>query len=351
MAVGGAVGGLLCSIVAPLLFNRALEYPLALMAAAMMIAVYVYARPAGAHPAGKIAYFLPLILLVVFQSSGEKLPLETVWEGRSFYGTLSVRDETSVGSNRAVHRIRHFHHGNTVHGRELVSAAKTPPDPLAYYSVFSGIGLYLQACGREEADALKVGLIGLGVGSLASYGRIGDAYTFYEIDPLVARMAADPKLFTFLSESPARVETVVGDARIQLARELEQGSRQYDVLVADAFSSDAIPMHLLTREAFQLYRAHLAEDGVIAVHISNRYFDFVPLMKAMADSLGLALTVYHSETAGLCMASDWAFLSKAPVTFPASPHGHVVDTSAIAPGALWTDDFHSLVGMLKTSTR
>ncbi len=347
MAIGGAIGGLLGSIIAPLVFHEALEYPVALVGATVMIAAHTYINRSHLHPASRMAYVLPAVATVFLLSGTHNAALETIWKGRSFYSILAIRDEMSVSPDGRKHHIRHFYHGNTVHGRELVSGRASPPEPLAYYARISGIGRYIEARNAAHPGSQKVGLIGLGVGALAAYGRSGDTYTFYEIDPLVLSVASNPDWFGFLSESPATIEQVVGDARIQLARERDSGARAYDLIVADAFSSDAIPMHLLTLEAFELYRAHLADGGVIAVHISNRYFDFKPLMKAMAEALGLTLTLYQSDTAGLCLAADWAFLSDAPLVFAPHAHGRVIDSTPIPPARLWTDDFHSLLRLAK----
>jgi hypothetical protein len=190
-----------------------------------------------------------------------------------------------------------------------------------------------------------VGLIGLGSGALAAYGRPGDRYTFFEIDPAVAHIASDPSLFTYLSDSEASTEIVLGDGRLSLAR----SDATFDLLVLDAFSSDAIPVHLLTREAFQEYLRH---TGVIAIHVSNRYFDLAPVIHRLADDLGLTgrwrldPSSPELEAAGR-WSSQWVALATEPAALrhltPELGWGDLPP----AEGRLWTDDYSDLLGALQ----
>jgi hypothetical protein len=182
-----------------------------------------------------------------------------------------------------------FLSGTTVHGRQSFSPA--PDDtPLSYYHPTGPIGQYFRST-AADARPHAVAVIGLGAGALASYGRAGDSFTFYEIDPAVVGIASDPALFTFLRDSRAAVSTVVGDGRLALAATTER----YDTIVLDAFSSDAIPVHLITREAVDLYTHRLAAGGVLAFHISNRYLDLAPILARISSDLGLEAR-YRGDT-------------------------------------------------------
>jgi hypothetical protein len=232
-------------------------------------------------------------------------------------------------------------HGNTVHGYQLL-AEDDKETPTTYYSTNSGVGLILQHF-RPDAP-IRVGAVGLGAGTIAAYGRPGDLYRFYEINPLVIDMAR--RYFTFIDDSEATIEMVLGDARLSLER---QSPQQYDVLVLDAFSGDTIPVHLLTREAMEIYLRQIAEDGVIAVHISNRHVNLIPVVIELAEHFDLPSVLIRQAQADRFRStpSDWmlltrnqAFLeldairsaSSYPERWPAFP--------------LWTDQYNNLLRIL-----
>jgi spermidine synthase len=204
------------------------------------------------------------------------------------------------------------------------------------------VGLLL----RSRPAPQKVGVIGLGVGTLAAYVKPGDRYRFYEISPNVAAIAEGAGgYFTYLTDAPTKVEVVLGDARTSLEREPPNG---YDVFVLDAFSGDSVPTHLLTKEAFELYRAHLVPDGVLALHITNRYLQLLPVVAQLADELKLRSLVVNVDEAGeWSRASLWVLLSKseAAVKLEVPPD----DTFALDEfrGPLWTDQFTSLWGLVQ----
>ena len=247
---------------------------------------------------------------------------------------------------------------NTVRNGLRPNFASTPT---TYYAQNSGVGLALQYCCFEAGAEIRtprrknVGIIGLGAGTLAAYGNSGDQFTFYEINPGVEPIARN--LFTYIRDSAAQVKVLEGDARITLEN---QPSQQYDVLVVDAFSGDAIPLHLLTREAIALYCRHLAPGGVLAFHVSNQYLDLAPEVALLAASQGLRAVSVQSlpnEQKG-AFASSWilvtnnlAFLDQPEIAKVAKPIVRRTRSSSSARVRLWTDDFSSLLPILRWSRR
>lgn len=232
--------------------------------------------------------------------------------------------------------------GTTDHGLQFLSPSLRRK-PTSYYSEKSGIGIALKAI--QKRGSLRVGFVGLGAGTLACYGRAGDQFTFYEINPLDERIASEE--FTFLRDSPAKVTIVTGDARLSLER---QPNQQYDALVLDAFSSDSIPVHLLTREAFALYFRQLKGDAVLAVHISNQYLNLQPVVETAALEMGKEAILVNNEDDhphGIYAAS-WILLGD-----PRGFYGQseIESAGAILPSAPqkrpWTDDYTSIWGLLK----
>lgn len=378
VAAGGALGGLLNGVIAPLAFNWVWEYPLAVVAAALLgighslpvsrliarryhpafvilvegclgllaavfagwalarqgggvlltVAVVVIAlvigwlvsrRPVSAALAVAVLVVLPAVL-------GDPVILRE----RSFYGSYTVREADGV---------RTFTHGTTLHGEQALGDSALTP--LSYYAKSGPVGSMFETVEDPES----IGVVGLGVGTLAAYGRPGQSMTFFEIDPLVVSVATDPNLFTFLSESKADIGHVVGDGRLTLA---ERPPGSLDVLVLDAFSSDAIPVHLLTAEAFDGYARVLREGGLLMVHISNRVFDLEPVVAAGADRLGWQAAV---------AVDDGSVESgKVPTRYVALSSDTDVIDRLIAHDAMWrlptdrrvrwTDDFASVLRVL-----
>jgi SAM-dependent methyltransferase len=245
---------------------------------------------------------------------------------RNFYGSLRVED---VGA------VRSLLNGNIVHGRELLSPSATE-EPISYYNPESGIGIALTELGKE--GPLKVGTIGLGAGMIAAYARAGDTYRFYEINPAVPEIATS--YFHYVPTCKAGCDITLGDARLSLER---QAPQEFDLLAIDAFSSDAIPIHMLTREAFALYWRHLKPNGVLAVHVSNLYLELGPIVALAAQADGKTVRVLDSQGYGeefdsaswVLVTADPAFFDR-PAFFSATP-------IAIPPGLRpWTDDYSNI---------
>jgi hypothetical protein len=233
--------------------------------------------------------------------------------------------------------------GTIVHGVQLLGSTRSDT-PTAYYTPTSGIGRVLTLLGHHKRP-LRVGVIGLGAGTLATYGRTGDTFRFYEINPQVVAIARDQ--FTFLGSSGATVEIVLGDARLALEREAPQ---RFDVLAIDAFSSDAIPVHLLTLQALSLYRTHLCPGGVIAIHVTNKFLDLVPVVLDLAAAEKLEAIVIHDPEGSLEWAfeSTWVLLAGEGGLLEKTELRQAAEPGRAPPGRrLWTDDFSALVGLFK----
>ena len=259
----------------------------------------------------------------------------TLEVSRNFFGTLRVT-RTADGYLNLVH-------GTTQHGRQKIDDADRPA-PRMYYHRKGPLGRLFAALPPERRQ--RVGVVGLGCGAMAAYADAGQTWTFFEIDPDVVRLAQDERYFTFLARCPASWSIVVGDARRQLVRSADAS---FDLLVLDAFSSDAIPAHLLTREAFALYRAKLAPGGVLAFHVSNRYLDLPPLLARLAAEANLLArydedtAVSDAEKADGKAPSAWVFLSADAFGSGRYPWRVLKP----APGPIWADDFSNLLALWK----
>ncbi|HCF56827.1 MAG TPA: ferrichrome ABC transporter permease [Myxococcales bacterium] len=359
LALGGALGGVLVGLVAPRVFKGLWELHLGLGGTWLLVLV-APARDRGSALWGRHGRLArwglasAVIGLLGFLALNAGEPLEGArWSGRSFYGRLAV---TEVGGSGEQRRFE-LRHGPVVHGLQF---AEGPRRALAttYYGPDSGVGLALRRHPRRlEGAPLRVGVVGLGVGTLAAYGRPGDRFRFYEINPEVIRLArGDGGFFGFLAESAATIEVVEGDARISLERELRAGEEaDLDLLVLDAFSSDSIPVHLLTREALASYLARLAPGGVIAVHVSNLFLDLSPVVARLAAAFGLSVAIVESnpppsaDEAEAQFSSEWMLLSRSPLSEP-----ELAAASRPArerPGRGWTDDFSNLFETVVFSRR
>jgi hypothetical protein len=259
---------------------------------------------------------------------------------RNFYGVLRVRDIAADADDTAVRRLIH---GTINHGTQLLDAARRD-EPTSYYGPFSGLG---RAMGDlQQRGPVRVAVIGLGAGVTASFCRSGDVFRFYEINPLALSIAST--WFTFLRDCKADHQVLLGDARLTLEA---QPSQQYDLMAIDAFTSDAIPVHLLTREAFALYFRHLKPTGILAVHVSNRYLDLVPVVSRNARDLGkTAVDVDdEDEEADYFSDSDWVLVSGDAAIF----HDAAFKSSSVQPARFranlrpWTDDYSNLFQILK----
>jgi len=256
---------------------------------------------------------------------------------RNFYGVLSVANSRDAKTGEP---MRNLVHGRIVHGSQFQEFG-TKNRPTTYYTEDSGVGLALRNHKAEQPR--HVGVVGLGAGTLATYGKSGDRYRFYEINNNVIEMAQE--YFTFLEDTPASIELILGDARLTLEREHPQA---FDILVLDAFSGDAIPVHLLTREAMSIYRRHLRDDGVLAIHISNLYFDLNTIVSGLAKNASFESTIVSDEQA-LCpgaLKSCWVLLSNQKHSLSkASGAADLVQPKGKL--VLWTDDKSNLFEALK----
>jgi SAM-dependent methyltransferase len=344
IAAGGALGGLLVGLVAPRLFNALYEMPLGLVACAVLV-VWVLRQDAELkwfqrwrQPAPIVAAVLTVALAVFVGLQIRDTVRGSREMVRNFYGALRVRDS---GPATQLDATRTLTNGTINHGEQFLNPARRD-QPTTYYGPDTGVGLAIREKGK--AGAIRVGVIGLGTGTLAAYGRLGDYYRFYEINPLVLRLAHTE--FTFLGDCKAKADIAMGDARLSLERESPEN---FDVLVVDAFSSDSIPVHLLTLEAMLLYFRHLRPDGVLAVHISNRYLDLEPVLAGETRATGKLARVVDTEDDDTqdVFGATWVL-----ITSPASGfHGEELTNSTAIESKrtvrLWTDDYSNLFRILK----
>jgi len=268
-----------------------------------------------------------------------------VWSGRNFYGVLAIKHYQDVSPRERGYSLVH---GRTLHGFQL-DAPGSDRVPTTYFSPSSGVGLtfgnHLRSISVDH-QALNVGVIGLGIGTISAYGRAGDRLRFYEINDRVIRIArGEIGHFSYLSACPAAVTVVPGDARISLERELQSGQKQdFDIFVVDAFSSDAIPVHLLTAEALQLYLQHLRDEhSVVAFHITNKSLDLVPVVARLAEHFGLRMERVVSVGNNLLVAkSEWMLLGRDPEFFARPQMRSAAQIIPARRVRLWTDDYSNL---------
>ena len=376
LSVGGTVGGALTALLAPLVFKRIVEYPIALVLALVVMS----ARPrvlVGMAAVPVIAYatvwsarrletrpvlfalalalvgaaFLVtrrgaafgVVIAVVAVLSHRDVIADTVHFERSFYGAFHVDQDD---------KYRSLIHGTTLHGYQFLDRAKRSV-PTSYYGRTGPLGSLLDS--RRAGGPLgRLGVVGLGVGTIATYTAPGDELTYFEIDSRIVRVASDRSLFTFLADARGDVEIVLGDGRRSLARRLaEAPDERFDVLMIDAFTSDAIPVHLLTREAVKIYADSLSPGGVLAIHISNNYMDLEPVVAAIARDLGLsALLGAHDATeeelAAGTESSSWIVLTRAATDLDVLRTKPGWSTLTADPGfPSWTDDHIDLLRVLR----
>jgi SAM-dependent methyltransferase len=343
LALGGAAGGVLVGLVAPNVFEDLYELPIGMLALCVLVMIALLRDRASLFHgrwgiAARIAFLaLTVALAVALVRTHSENSADTRVTSRNFYGVLNVRD-----SGEGPEAMRALSHGTIIHGKQFLE-----PDrrdwPTSYYGRESGIGLAL--LDARAHGPLRVGVVGLGAGTLAAYGRTGDVFRFYDINPDVVELARSE--FSFLADSRAKVEVAIGDARLSLEREPDQN---FDVLALDAFSSDAIPVHLLTLEAVRTYLRHLKPGGILAVHISNRYLDLVPVVQQAARHLSLEVRQVENDDdddAGV-YRSDWMLLSASPAAFEGELLKEAAERIDSVPRVrLWTDDYSDLYRILK----
>ena len=393
MSAGGALGGLFTALIAPLVFDWVWEHPLLVLAAAMLMplpVLYDWRRLPGLDPSmarlgGAILVSLGLLLaarLFVVTMSGEPgierllltlgmtmigllvMPwrwlfvtllfvlmlaqggldtLSTTVQGlrsRSYFGIYTVRDLPAS-------RLRTLAHGTTLHGQQSTNPAYTR-EPTSYYGRGSGAAIALGQAQALYGQNARIGIVGLGTGTLACYKRPGESWRFFEIDPAVLRFSRN-RTFSFLADCAPDAKVSIGDARIGLA---QMTPASLDILAVDAFSSDAIPLHLLTDEAFGVYFQALAPRGLLVVHISNRFIELEPVLAALAKKRGLAAAKRddNPRDRSLLTASSWVALSRDPAILAALAKAQPgAKWSALMPPAqrVWTDDHASILPFIR----
>lgn len=360
ISIGGALGGLFVSLVAPLIFNGYWEFFVGLaMAVAVLLTVLRSLRrrehnpvslltaPPSADPSRRARF----LLFVFALTTALLILLETSFSGslyarRNFYGVIRVRESQAGNPPRPAYLMAH---GITIHGLQFIG--KDRHLPTTYYVRESGAGLAILNH-PNYGKGMRVGMLGAGVGTLAVYGQPGDAYRLYEINPLVIDLAeGQGGFFSFVKDSAASITMIPGDARLSLERELAvDGSQNFDVLILDTFSSDSIPVHLVTAEAFDVYLAHLAPGGIIAAHITNLHLDLQPVFWRLAKHHGLHLVrVDYPGDADGGYASHWILLARDPalLNIPVI-QARAADLSGYSTSLrLWTDDYSNLFQILK----
>ncbi len=395
ISVGGVLGGVFNTLVAPQVFNSFAEYPL-------MIAIACLLRPSPDSDQRPYKRWfdlgLPLASLVLFSLS--KIGMRYFVQGRDTLGILELivfiliscmvgvvcfsfqhrpirfgfgmgaillvgflwtgeqeqilyKERNFFGIHKVVHDPKgNYHllfHGTTLHGAQSLNPMRTH-EPLTYFSPTGPLG-QMFAVFPKNPDHAQVAIIGLGTGSAAGYARPGQHWTFYEIDPTVERIAKDTRYFTFLKDCPAKVSVVLGDARLSLANATDHS---YDLIVLDAFNSDAIPIHLLTREALNLFLAKLSESGVMVFHISNRYLDLKPILGHLAHDLDLVgfvqddMELSEAEKKVKKAPSTWAVMARRPSDLSQLAADHRWKPLSSSPKSRpWTDDFSNIVSVFK----
>lgn len=333
MSLGGALGGIAVGLVAPRVLPAYYELGIGLVITALLAMALLWERKFVMMAGGGLAILSGYFLFVQI---GDDFKDARRME-RSFYGALLTVD---VKRDNPDDNVRQFYHGSVKHGEQFLSPARQQ-EPTAYYGPSAGIG---RAIASSKSYGKKVGLIGMGVGTLALYGRAGDVYRFYEIDPAVIELARTE--FTFIGDSRARVETVLGDARLSLERESSHG---FDVLAVDAFSGDSIPVHLITTEAMEVYLKHMNPDGIIAFHVTNKFLWLPPVVARIAAAKGLHAVLIQDENDNPALRNtDWVLVAANP---------HALERELIRQAAIslkpdraaqaWTDDFNNLFDALK----
>jgi SAM-dependent methyltransferase len=346
ISAGGAIGGMLVGIVAPAVFSGFFEYPLMLLICVLFfLSLYLESnhwwRTRFPHT-GKwaMAICIPIVAalwLSVFNAQANHQLIAK----RNFYGVLSVIETVDEKTQSP---IRKLVHGRIVHGSQFLPTSDKPDAqriPTTYYTRASGIGITMQSL---EDQPKRIGVVGLGTGTLATYGRKGDVFRFYEINEDVVDLATNQ--FRFMSDSLATCECILGDARLVLDREQNQ---ELDVLVLDAFSGDAIPVHLLTSEAFDVYERHLKPDGILAIHISNLYFDLQTITHGIAidRKMGCRIVASEEKPDDDAHSATWAILTREPSRLAEMFDGMERTWLPSGKPVRWTDERSNLFDLLK----
>ena len=347
MSAGGALGGATVSLLAPAVLPDLWELPLFLLLSWTLLGYVLWTDPESSLAGGRRTMAWRGIMLlglgaaVAFLFAGVNQTAGSIASERNFYGVLRVLQ----GESELTGPIRVLRHGRILHGSQLFGSPERQSVATAYYASGSGVHVAIREHPRRASGRpLRIGVIGEGVGTVATWGEPGDTVRFYEINPAVDRYARE--YFTFLEDSRAAVEVVLGDGRLSLERDVRaRGEGLYDVLVVDAFSGDAIPTHLLTAEAGELYRRALGADGVVAFHVTNRHLDLTTVVRGLAAHVdGQVVRVVRDAAPELDIAvSEWLLVTS-------EPGRYVIEGGSLEPTAprrLWTDRFSNLLHVLR----
>ncbi len=343
ISLGGALGGALVGVAAPLLFSDYHEFEIGYVGVAFLLAAVMrhdrgrQGTPAPDNLLRKVVIGVAMLAGVFFLCDARVSGKSAIHASRNFYGAVSIHEF-------AERNARYLKHDNIIHGLQLLDADKRE-QPTCYYGPAGGGGIVMNSFRNDRPR--RIGIIGLGVGTLATYGNIGDSIRVYEIDPAV--IAAAENDFTFLIDSKAKVEIVEGDARLLLEREAPRG---FDILVLDAFTSDAVPVHLLTLEAMEIYLRHLAPGGVLAFHLSSQTLRLDRVVRSAATELGLAHLAVEDRPrpdAWFLYDSQWMLVSEDAVALDriATSHPSTRRVGSDEMVRVWTDDYNSLMSVIK----
>jgi hypothetical protein len=341
IAAGGATGTFFIGIASPMVFSANYDLAISFFVTALLAVAVTWQDGWPQRMLWTTASVLLLIFAIMLHSAYAR---DAILEVRNFYGTLRVKQTTTPQADPE----RMLLNGTIQHGTQIFA-----PDlnriPTTYYAVDSGVGLALRFCcnenGSDIARSRNIGVIGLGTGTLAAYGHRGDRIRFYEINPLVLPIAEN--LFTYLRDSRAEITFADGDARTSLTREDPQN---FDVLAVDAFSGDAIPLHLLTIEAIALYKRHLAPDGILAFHVSNQYLNLAPEIAQLAIAANMQSKLIESpgDDATGSYRSTWVLLTNSATFFTRPEIARAATDTPTTPRLRpWTDDYSSLLPILQ----
>ncbi len=343
LSVGGAMGGLFAGLVAPYLFISYFELPIGIFLCGLLVWVVAVEEPGKTLRQSMLSVSsLSLLLGVISLGVFLVKTMEDAVKGyllvqRNFYGTLRIR-EHEAGTWEG---YRTLLHGQINHGEQWTHPNRRR-EMLSYYCPGAGIGRAMRT--RRDGVPSKVGVLGLGAGTMAAFGRPGDDFRFYEINPVVPVIAN--RDFTFVPDSKAKTSIALGDGRLSLERE---APNQFDILMMDAFSGDSIPVHLVTKEAFELYFRHLKPDGIIVVHISNKYLNLQPVLARVTEQMGKAALVVESDDdeSGNCFGTTYVLVANRPEVLQRGEFEGGFKPQ-VRPGVqTWTDDYSNLFKILK----
>ena len=351
VSIGGALGGVIVNLVAPYIFRGYWEFKIGLVLVGILLAILSLPRTRTRAAiryrnivgATAVVAALSVVYLVFFSTSKD------LYAHRNFYGVVNVLQREVTGNQQ---KANFLVHGATIHGFQYLDAGLRDT-PTSYFSRESGVGLAI-VNNPHYGSGMRVGVLGLGVGTLAAYAQPGDYYRFYEINPVVVDLAnGQGGYFSFIKDSPATIDIALGDARISLERELAEGVKNdFDILVLDTFSSDSIPAHLVTKQAFELYLQNLAPDGMIAAHISNKHLDLKPIFWQLAQFYDLDIALlnnFSGNTDPSTFPSEWVLLTRNSELLQAPAIASKADTmdGYTTDIRLWTDDYSNLFQIIK----